>query len=149
MAAESSCLKVLRIWKQDIRMRRQRRRWSVIIFLFFLLHKGGNTCRLQVIAKEKKMQKMALIFGLFASEYFWQKMAPNPGCAWWSTWTQFSFDFVRLVEIYSCDFLKFLLSYDKSSWFDVKHSLGLDLPNLPYLIETDGRSFTETVAILT
>jgi len=40
-------------------------------------------------------------------------------------------------------------NYDKSEWLNEKHKLGLDIPNLPYLIESDGSSFTESQAILT
>ena len=37
--------------------------------------------------------------------------------------------------------------FDKSCWLDVKQTLGLEYPNLPYLI--DGNvSITETVAIM-
>lgn len=36
-----------------------------------------------------------------------------------------------------------------SEWYNVKNKLGLDLPNLPYLIEVDGSGFTESQAILT
>lgn len=39
--------------------------------------------------------------------------------------------------------------WDLSAWKDVKFNLGLDIPNLPYLIETDGSSFTESQAVLT
>merc|ERR1711953_10561 len=39
--------------------------------------------------------------------------------------------------------------WDTSDWGDVKYKLGLDIPNLPYLGEPDGSSFTESVAILT
>jgi len=39
--------------------------------------------------------------------------------------------------------------FDTSAWTSVKFTLGLDLPNLPYLIETDGSSFTESQAVLT
>jgi len=39
--------------------------------------------------------------------------------------------------------------YDLSAWTDVKYKLGLDMPNLPYLIETDGTQFTESQAVLT
>jgi len=39
--------------------------------------------------------------------------------------------------------------WDLHEWLDVKYKLGMDLPNLPYLIETDGTSFSESVAILT
>jgi len=38
-------------------------------------------------------------------------------------------------------------SVDKSSWFDEKFKLGLDFPNLPYLIDGDLK-FTQTNAIL-
>ena len=39
--------------------------------------------------------------------------------------------------------------YDKSSWLDVKQTLGLEYPNLPYLIdENNGVKLTETVAIM-
>ena len=36
--------------------------------------------------------------------------------------------------------------FDKSCWFDVKETLGLTYPNLPYLIDGD-INITETVAI--
>ena len=36
--------------------------------------------------------------------------------------------------------------YDKSCWFDVKETLGLTYPNLPYLIDGD-TNITETIAI--
>jgi len=39
--------------------------------------------------------------------------------------------------------------WDTSAWGDVKFKLGLDIPNLPYLIEADGSSFTESQAVLT
>lgn len=38
-------------------------------------------------------------------------------------------------------------NYDGSSWFDVKHSLGLDFPNLPYLFDGD-YSMTECIPIM-
>ena len=38
-------------------------------------------------------------------------------------------------------------SIDKSGWFDEKHKLGLDFPNLPYLIDGDVK-LTQTIAIL-
>ncbi|KAK2722664.1 glutathione S-transferase Mu 5-like [Artemia franciscana] len=38
-------------------------------------------------------------------------------------------------------------SYDKSCWFDTKHSLGLDFPNLPYYIDGDVK-ITQSNAIL-
>lgn len=38
-------------------------------------------------------------------------------------------------------------TYDKSSWFDVKHKLGLPFPNLPYLVDGDLK-ITQTNAIL-
>ena len=34
-------------------------------------------------------------------------------------------------------------TFDKSCWFDVKNSLGLDFPNLPYFI--DGKYFWMTI----
>jgi len=37
--------------------------------------------------------------------------------------------------------------YDKSEWLDEKFNLGLDLPNLPYLIDGETK-LTETAAIL-
>ena len=37
--------------------------------------------------------------------------------------------------------------FDKSSWFDVKFTLGLDYPNLPYLIDGETK-LSETVAIM-
>ncbi|KAK4020175.1 hypothetical protein OUZ56_002169 [Daphnia magna] len=37
--------------------------------------------------------------------------------------------------------------YDKSCWFDVKYSLGLDFPNLPYYIDGDVK-LTQSNAIL-
>ena len=37
--------------------------------------------------------------------------------------------------------------YDKSSWLDVKFTLGMDFPNLPYLIDGDTK-ITETAAIM-
>lgn len=37
--------------------------------------------------------------------------------------------------------------YDKSCWTDVKETLGLEYPNLPYLIDGDTK-LTETVAIM-
>ncbi|XP_043198432.1 glutathione S-transferase Mu 4-like [Amphibalanus amphitrite] len=37
--------------------------------------------------------------------------------------------------------------YDKSGWLQVKESMGLDFPNLPYLIH-DGNRLTQTNAIL-
>ena len=37
--------------------------------------------------------------------------------------------------------------FDKSSWLDVKQTLGLEYPNLPYLIDGDVK-LTETVAIM-
>jgi glutathione S-transferase len=36
--------------------------------------------------------------------------------------------------------------YDTSSWFNVKPTLGLDFPNIPYLIDGDLK-LTETLAI--
>jgi glutathione S-transferase len=38
-------------------------------------------------------------------------------------------------------------TFDKSSWFDIKFSLGLDFPNLPYYIDGDVK-LTQTNAIL-
>merc|ERR1711915_469429 len=38
-------------------------------------------------------------------------------------------------------------TYDKSCWFDVKFSLGLDFPNLPYYIDGDVK-LTQSTAIL-
>ena len=37
--------------------------------------------------------------------------------------------------------------YSRESWLSVKHSLGLDFPNLPYLIDGDLK-ITESQAIL-
>lgn len=37
--------------------------------------------------------------------------------------------------------------FDRSDWFNVKQTLGLDMPNLPYLID-DEIKLTETVAIM-
>ena len=37
-------------------------------------------------------------------------------------------------------------SFDKSAWTDVKFTLGLDFPNLPYFMDGD-YSLTETAAI--
>ena len=37
--------------------------------------------------------------------------------------------------------------FDRSQWLDVKFSLGLDFPNLPYLID-EGVKLTETMAIM-
>jgi glutathione S-transferase len=37
--------------------------------------------------------------------------------------------------------------YDKSVWFDVKFTLGLEFPNLPYLIDGDLK-LTQTISIL-
>ena len=37
--------------------------------------------------------------------------------------------------------------FDKSVWFDVKFELGLDFPNLPYLIDGDVK-LTQTISIL-
>ena len=37
--------------------------------------------------------------------------------------------------------------FDKSVWFDVKFTLGLDFPNLPYLIDGDVK-LTQTISIL-
>ena len=37
--------------------------------------------------------------------------------------------------------------FDKSCWFDVKFNLGLEFPNLPYLIDGDVK-ITQTVAIM-
>ena len=37
--------------------------------------------------------------------------------------------------------------HDRSAWTDVKETLGLEYPNLPYLIDGDV-SITETVAIM-
>jgi len=37
--------------------------------------------------------------------------------------------------------------FDKSSWLDVKETLGLEYPNLPYLIDGDTK-ITETIAIM-
>jgi len=39
--------------------------------------------------------------------------------------------------------------WDVTQWSSVKHELGMDLPNLPYLIESDGSSFSESQAVLT
>jgi len=39
--------------------------------------------------------------------------------------------------------------WDVTQWTSVKHELGMDLPNLPYLIESDGSSFSESQAVLT
>ena len=36
---------------------------------------------------------------------------------------------------------------DRSAWMDQKHSLGLDFPNLPYLIDGDIK-LTQTLAIM-
>ena len=38
-------------------------------------------------------------------------------------------------------------NFDKSCWTDVKHTLGFDFPNLPYLIDGDFK-LTETSAII-
>ncbi|XP_018021556.1 glutathione S-transferase [Hyalella azteca] len=38
-------------------------------------------------------------------------------------------------------------AYDRSEWFNVKFSLGLDLPNLPYYIDGDVK-LTESSAII-
>ena len=37
--------------------------------------------------------------------------------------------------------------FDKSSWLDVKETLGLEYPNLPYLIDGEVK-LTETIAIM-
>ena len=37
-------------------------------------------------------------------------------------------------------------SFSKACWFDVKHKLGFDFPNLPYLIHGDLK-MTESIAI--
>lgn len=37
--------------------------------------------------------------------------------------------------------------YDRSAWLNEKYQLGLELPNLPYLID-DEVKLTETVAIM-
>lgn len=37
--------------------------------------------------------------------------------------------------------------FDRSEWLNEKHTLGLDFPNLPYLID-DGIKLTETAAIM-
>ena len=37
--------------------------------------------------------------------------------------------------------------FDKSCWLDVKGTLGLEYPNLPYLIDGETK-LTETVAIM-
>ena len=37
--------------------------------------------------------------------------------------------------------------FDRSSWFDVKFSLGMEYPNLPYLLDGDAK-ITETTAIM-
>ena len=37
--------------------------------------------------------------------------------------------------------------YDKSSWFDVKETLGLEYPNLPYIIDGETK-LTETLAVM-
>lgn len=37
--------------------------------------------------------------------------------------------------------------YDRSSWFNEKFTLGLELPNLPYILDEDIQ-LTETVAIM-
>lgn len=37
--------------------------------------------------------------------------------------------------------------FDKSVWFDVKFNLGLDFPNLPYLVDGD-LNLTQTISIL-
>lgn len=36
----------------------------------------------------------------------------------------------------------------RQSWYDEKHSLGFDFPNLPYFVDTDGFCMTETLAIM-
>ena len=40
------------------------------------------------------------------------------------------------------------LDYDKSAWTSVKHTLGLEFPNLPYMFVDDFK-LTESIAILT
>jgi len=50
---------------------------------------------------------------------------------------------------YACEAAADGEGWDLSAWTDVKHKLGMDIPNLPYLIETDGSSFSESQAILT
>jgi len=40
-------------------------------------------------------------------------------------------------------------SWDINQWSSVKYELGMDIPNLPYLIESDGSSFSESQAVLT
>ena len=37
--------------------------------------------------------------------------------------------------------------FDKSSWLDVKETMGFEYPNLPYLIDGETK-LTETVAIM-
>jgi len=40
-------------------------------------------------------------------------------------------------------------TFDRSAWLSVKHTLGLDFPNLPYLVDREaGVKLTQSMAIL-
>ena len=47
-------------------------------------------------------------------------------------------------EVYECGDAP---DFDKSCWFDVKFTLGLEFPNLPYLMDGNIK-ITQTIAIL-